>query len=174
MHRPWAPRLLPFLQDLVYQFAVCRLAEMFHNGPHGLHFIFILRKINILCNPGRDFFPVALETPEIEVTRIYPALRMVDLTKALADVMARAALHSHHHVAFEPLSVRERMSIILDRVRDDRFTDFEALFTPEEGRQGVVVTLIAILELVKSALIELVQLEPFAKISVKAPEPIEA
>jgi segregation and condensation protein A len=71
-------------------------------------------------------------------------------------------------VTREPLSVRERMSAILDTLRGGQFVEFRALFTPEEGRTGVVVTFLAVLELVKEALIELVQAEAFAPIHVRA------
>ena len=68
----------------------------------------------------------------------------------------------------EPLSVRERMSNVLSGIGTDKFTDFGDLFTPEEGRSGVVVTLLAILELLKGHLIEMLQNEPFGPIYVKA------
>jgi segregation and condensation protein A len=75
-------------------------------------------------------------------------------------------MFSHHHVQREPLSVRERMSIVLSRVEAGKFTEFSSLFTPEEGRRGVVVTFLAVLELLKEHLIELVQAEPYAPIHV--------
>jgi segregation and condensation protein A len=77
-------------------------------------------------------------------------------------------MYAHHQVSREPLSVRERMSSILAALRGGLFLEFSALFTPEEGRTGVVVTFLAVLELVKEALIELVQAEPFAPIHVRA------
>jgi len=83
-------------------------------------------------------------------------------------VMMRADMFESHHVSREKLSTRERMSNILDMLKGREFVPFVALFHLEEGRAGVVVTFISILELVKSALIELVQSEPFAPIHVKA------
>jgi segregation and condensation protein A len=67
----------------------------------------------------------------------------------------------------EPLSVRERMSDVLSQIKGDKFTEFAALFSPEEGRRGVVVTFLAILELIKEQLIELIQTEPYEPIHVK-------
>jgi len=86
---------------------------------------------------------------------------------ALREVLQRAELYSHHRISREPLSVRERMSRILERMDAVRFTPFSSLFTLEEGRPGVVVTLLALLELIREALLELVQAEPFAPIHVR-------
>ena len=77
-------------------------------------------------------------------------------------------MFTHHHIQREPLSVRERMSMVLSALTHERFTDFASLFTPEEGRMGVVVTFLAVLELIKESLIELIQAEAFGPIHVKA------
>jgi segregation and condensation protein A len=82
--------------------------------------------------------------------------------------MHRASMFEHHHVQMESLSVRERMSSVLSRVSTTHFTKFTDLFTVEEGRMGVVVSFLAILELVKESLLDLTQTEPFAPIHVKA------
>jgi len=77
-------------------------------------------------------------------------------------------MFSHHHIQRETLSVRERMSMILDRITADEFVDFKELFAIEEGRAGVIVALLAILELLKNSLIEMVQNEVNGPIYVKA------
>ncbi|MGB1800459.1 MAG: segregation/condensation protein A, partial [Gammaproteobacteria bacterium] len=77
-------------------------------------------------------------------------------------------MFSHHMIKKEVLSVRERMGIVLDKVGTENFTDFEELFTVEEGRGGVIVSLLAILQLVKDSLIQLVQNETNGPIYVKA------
>jgi len=82
--------------------------------------------------------------------------------------MKRAALHEHHFIEMEPLSVRERMSLVLEKLNADTFTDFGELFTLAEGRSGVVVSLLAILELIKQSMIEIVQTELYGQIHVKA------
>jgi segregation and condensation protein A len=82
--------------------------------------------------------------------------------------MERAALYRHHRVRMEALSVRERMTEILARVNGADFLNFESLFEPREGRLGVVVTFMAVLELIKEALIVVIQQEPYAPIHVKA------
>ena len=68
----------------------------------------------------------------------------------------------------EPLSVRQRMSEILSRIKSSKFTGFSDLFDPEEGRMGVAVTFIAVLELLKEAVIEVVQSDEFAPLHVRA------
>ncbi len=116
----------------------------------------------------RDLFPARAEAPKTDKARPQPEVDLKDLLRVFAEVMRRAEMFSHHHIQREPLSVRERMSMVLDRVGPVEFTDFSALFTPEEGRMGVVVTLLAILELLKASLIEMIQADPFAPIYVKA------
>ncbi len=87
---------------------------------------------------------------------------------AFKEVMNRVKMRAHHHVEREPLSIRERMTEILDRLRTHEFLQFEELFTVEEGRAGVVVAFIAILELLKESLIDMVQTEPLAPIHVRS------
>ncbi|MGD8742955.1 MAG: ScpA family protein, partial [Granulosicoccaceae bacterium] len=120
--------------------------------------------INELPRMNRDTFSVVVSNPDVKVVRKPPQVNLQDVLLAFRDVVKRAEMFNNHHIQLEPLSVRERMSNVLGAVRTDKFTDFAALFTPEEGRQGVVVTLLAILELLKGALIEMVQNEPFGPI----------
>ena len=86
---------------------------------------------------------------------------------AMAEVMRRAELFESHQVSRELLSTRERMSEVLARLQDGGFVAFIELFSAEEGKLGVVVTFMAILELVKESLVELVQNEPFTPIHVR-------
>jgi segregation and condensation protein A len=117
---------------------------------------------------GRDVFPLAIEAPEKQVIPKPPEISLQELLIAAKQAMTRAEMFSHHHIQMEPLSVRERMSAVLDKVGSGDFTPFTALFRPEEGRMGVVVSLLAVLELIKESLIELVQAEPFAPIHIRA------
>ncbi|KPK40844.1 MAG: hypothetical protein AMJ69_00725 [Gammaproteobacteria bacterium SG8_47] len=118
----------------------------------------------------RDTYPVAAELVDKKVVRLPPKVELRDVLFAFQEVMMRAQMYAHHHVQLEPLSVRERMSQVLQSVRPGKFTEFTQLFTFEEGRRGVVVTFLAILELMKESLIELIQTEPFGPIHVKAVE----
>src|SRR5690606_38672088 len=93
---------------------------------------------------ARDIFPASAEAPERQLRKLEPEVSLKELLMALADVMARAELFAHHQVQREALSVRERMTETLSRLRPDRFTLFTDLFRVEEGRAGVVVTFLAI------------------------------
>lgn len=124
--------------------------------------------IDKLPRMGRDTYKPTVEIPDLRVVKAPPQVDMKDILIAFSNVMKRAAAYKHHHVDFEPLSVRERMSNVLERVRGGAYVDFGSLFDVTEGKGGVVVTLLAILELVKQSLLELVQTEAFAVIHVRA------
>ena len=87
-----------------------------------------------------------------------------DLVMAFKEVMARADLKVSHAIEREVLSVRDRMTLVLDRLLQNKTVRFESLFNVKEGRQGVLVSFLAILELLKAHTIELVQNEPFGSI----------
>ena len=116
----------------------------------------------------RDIHPVSIDIPKLDIDVPLPEVSLVDLMSAFRDVVNRAEQFASHHVEREPLSVRERMVIVLERINAEKFTSFTDFFDPREGRMGVVVSFIAILELLKESLIELVQSEPYAPIYVKA------
>ena len=124
--------------------------------------------IDALPQISRDVFSTSAEPPERNQARPHPDVNLRELLLAFREVLTRAEMFTHHHIQREPLSVRERMSRVLSNLTADRFTDFAALFTIEEGRMGVVVTFLAVLELLKEALIELIQAEAFGPIHVKA------
>ena len=124
--------------------------------------------VDALPRLGRDVYQAAAEPPERKIIPMPPEVDLQDLIAAFQDVMKRASMYAHHHVQLESLSVRERMSSVLSKVNSTHFTRFADLFTVEEGRMGVVVSFLAILELVKESLLELTQSEPYAPIHVKA------
>lgn len=124
--------------------------------------------IDTLPRVGRDVFPVEVESPDLKIVRQPPQVDMKDILSAFKDILQRASMYETHRIQMEPLSVRERMSRVLSIVCVDQFTDFSKLFTLDEGRGGVVVTLLAILELLKQSLLDLVQTEPYGPIHVKA------
>ena len=115
---------------------------------------------------GRDIAPVQLPPVRFDVDVPQPVPELAELLAAFRDVMQRAELFSHHQVQREPLSVRERMSGILQRLHGGRRVPFTELIDPAEGRLGVVVGFLAILELVRGALVELWQDAPFAPLQV--------
>ena len=115
----------------------------------------------------RDVFSASAAPVERQIQRDPPPVSLADLLNALRDVMTRAELFGHHHIQRESLSVRERMSQVLEQLDAQNFTAFTTLFRPEEGRMGVVVTFMAVLELLREALLELVQVESFAPIHLR-------
>lgn len=117
---------------------------------------------------GRDVFETSVLAPYAKAVQVQPKVTLDDLISAMRDVMARAEMFSHHHVQMEPLSMRERMSMVLTALNGERFVEFSSLFTPAEGRRGAIVTLLAVLELIKDSLVELVQTQPFGPIHIKA------
>ena len=119
---------------------------------------------------NRDFWVAVADAPQTEKVRPLPEVQLQDLLIELSRVLKRAENFSSHRISLEPLSTRERMSQILESVSagGEQFVAFSNLFKVEEGRPGVIVTFIAVMELIKESLLDLVQSEPFAPIHVKA------
>src|ERR1700688_864972 len=116
----------------------------------------------------RDVWQASAELRDRPVPRSLPQVTLQEMLLAFKEVAVRAAMFAHHHVRREPLSVRERMSNILAALEQGSFLEFARLFTPEEGRAGVTVTFIAILELMREGLIEIMQTEAYAPLHVRA------
>jgi len=123
--------------------------------------------LDMLPRLERDIYVAAAEAPERKVTTKLPDLTLKELLLAFHDVLKRAEMFSNLHLQREPLSVRQRMSEILVRIKSSTFSAFVDLFDPEEGRMGVAVTFLAILELLRESLIEVVQAEAFAPLHVR-------
>ncbi|OAJ34754.1 segregation and condensation protein A [Piscirickettsia salmonis] len=127
-------------------------------------------EIDELPRLGRDYFQASADHSVVMTNHhqvIKSEIDFNELIAALREVMQRAEMFSSHQIQREALSVRERMGAVLERLNSEQFTPFVALFTLAEGRQGVVVTFLAILELVKNTLIELVQHEASTLIHVR-------
>ncbi len=116
----------------------------------------------------RDTFQASVDKPDAEGEVPLPDVDMQELLISLSDVLHRADMFASHQVSPEKLSTRERMSQVLETLSGKDFVPFVSLFTVKEGRLGVVVTFLALMELIKEALIEFVQTESFGAIHVKA------
>lgn len=116
----------------------------------------------------RDTMPVSAHVADRSVVRLPPPVDLREMLLALRDVLKRAELFSRHAIRREALSVRQRMGELLARLQDGQFHPFHTLFAVEEGRLGVVVTFLAILELAKEQLLEIVQERPLAQIYIKS------
>jgi segregation and condensation protein A len=123
--------------------------------------------LDALPREGRDNLPVQAEVSSEHIRRIPPTVELGEVLSALRDVLRRADLFTSHRVERESLSLRERMSRVLAAVQEGGFVAFEALFDVTEGRAGVVVSFLAILELVKAATLELVQSDAYSPIHVR-------
>jgi len=127
--------------------------------------------IDVLPRMQREVFPVAVLFPETKtITRPLPKLELQGLLTAFKEVMQRSSMYINHHVRRESLSVRERMTQILAGLQEQQFVTFESMFKIEEGRLGVIVTFIAILELLRQKTIDIVQTEFYGSIYLKMVE----
>ncbi|HXY96137.1 MAG TPA: segregation/condensation protein A [Steroidobacteraceae bacterium] len=126
------------------------------------------QELDGLTRLERDVWPTVVELKERRVTRALPQITLQEMLVAFKEVVARAEMFAHHHIARERLSVGERMSDILALLGEAGFLEFTRLFRPEEGRMGVTVTFVAILELMREGLIDIVQAEAYAPLHVRA------
>lgn len=124
--------------------------------------------IDQLPRVGREHVVPRLDAPEARARKLLPAVSLEELLVSMAEVLRRADMFESHQITRETLSTRERMSEVLERLKGGAFVPFGELFTVAEGRLGVVVTFMAVLELIKESLVELVQNGAFAPIHVRA------
>ena len=125
-------------------------------------------EIEAMPRQDRDFSVVSAFVVDRNVIRLPPPVELRELLLALKDVLKRAELTGRHAIQREALSVRNRMSDVLKALGDGEFHPFERLFNAGEGRLGIIVTFLALLELAKEHLIELMQSEPLAPIYLKS------
>jgi segregation and condensation protein A len=119
----------------------------------------------------RDTWTASAELIERKVVRLLPQVTLQEMLLAFQDVLSRADMFAHHHVQREGLSVRQRMSEVLAALDSTGFVEFARLFTAAEGRMGVAVTFMAVLELLREGLIEIVQAEAYGPIHVRPGSP---
>lgn len=125
-------------------------------------------ELDSLPRVERDIFIASADASIVEIVKPLPHVELKELLLALAGVLKRARLNAKHQVQLEQLSIRERMTQILNKLNAERFTSFTEFFSVQEGRIGVIVTFIAILELMRQAMIEIVQGEAFGPIHIRA------
>lgn len=124
-------------------------------------------QIDQLDRVEREFYVAETLAPPMDVIPAQPEVKFDQLLQALKGVMERAKYNESHHVLRETLSISDRIRQILEQVSSDKFVSFLSLFRAREGRMGVVVSLIAMLELLRQSVLELSQTEPFAPIYIK-------
>jgi segregation and condensation protein A len=124
--------------------------------------------IDKLTRLERDLFLVQTDSSAINIVRPLPLVNLPDIVQALSEVLKRAELKSHHHIRLDNLSIQEKMTHILSMIQTNEHIVFTNLFNLAEGRLGLVVTFLALLELLKQSMLEFVQAGPFAAIYVKS------
>ena len=118
---------------------------------------------------NRDVFIASARKDDPNPPTVLPKVTLQQLTRAFQSVLERAHVNQLHQVTRETMSMRERMTNIL-KVLNDSSNDYlriEDLFTAEEGRMGLVVTFIALLELFRDDMLIVVQNEAFSPIHIK-------
>ncbi len=123
--------------------------------------------LDTLPRVDRDVHLVAVDFRERRAQVLEPEVSLDALLTAFNEVLRRAEMFAEHHIDREPLSVRERMSLILQHANRERFAEFSEFFTGAEGRAGAVVTFVALLELLKERVIELIQNQQCGPIYIK-------
>ena len=123
-------------------------------------------RLNALPQFGRDFLKAEVFIEQSLQPR-FPEVHLADLQEAWRDILKRAKLVQHHKITREELSVRDYMTQVLRTLQGRKFVEFEELFNPAKGSTVLVVTFIALLELAKETLVEIVQAEAFAPIYVR-------
>ncbi|UOA08252.1 ScpA family protein [Methylobacter sp. S3L5C] len=124
-------------------------------------------EMDFLPRVERDIFAVDIDISALDIVQQLPDIQLRDMLLAFQDVLKRVDQLSHHQITKEALSVRERMATILANLKGQDSLLFSQLFIRKEGRPGVVVAFLAILELGKEGLIEIIQSEPFTEIRVR-------
>ncbi len=124
--------------------------------------------INELPRMDRDYHRAKAAIPEIERITPDPAVDLQEILIVLSGVLRRADMFEHHHIQFETLSTREKMSEIMVHLSGHKFVPLSSLLAKDEGRLGIVVTFLAVMELMKDSMVEIVQTDPFGPIHLKS------
>lgn len=105
----------------------------------------------------RDVFVRAAAPTEKPLPTAFRELSVFELLTALRRVLERLPKDEFHEVTLEKITVREKMTLVLERLRVDGQVMFESLFTDAGTRMAVIVTFLAMLELVKIRAIRIFQ-----------------
>ncbi len=124
--------------------------------------------LDALPREGRDRFPAHARLAERRVIRIAPEVSFDALVTSFSAVMRRVALYTQHRISLEPISIRQRMSDLLSQLREGTYVTFSRLLRKEEGRDGVVVSFLALLELVRTGFAAITQAGLFSPIHINS------
>jgi segregation and condensation protein A len=116
----------------------------------------------------RDVF-VRSSTPTEEAgPRGFREVSIFELLGALKRVIDRLPKDTVHEVALDKITVREKMTLLLETLRVHGSVFFESLFAEAKSRVEVVATFLAMLELVKVRAIRVFQEEMAGPIMIEA------
>ncbi|MDI1352982.1 MAG: ScpA family protein [bacterium] len=124
--------------------------------------------LDMLPRQDRDNFTIHIMPNEVETIKVHPEVALADVIMAMSSLLQKEEHLTHHQIARETMSVRERMSLVLYKLQENPVLEFSQLFTHEEGRMGLVVSLLAILELARQSLIVITQAQAFSRIHLQA------
>lgn len=124
--------------------------------------------LDSLPRQDREHFIAHVMPGEVEVINMHPEVALTELAEAFQSLMIKEGHSMHHRISREALSVKNRMNEVLLKLQECAVIEFTRLFSFEEGRMGLVVSLLAILELARQSLLLITQAEPFAMIYIKA------
>jgi segregation and condensation protein A len=123
--------------------------------------------INSLPRLERDNFVATAEDPDMKIIKKYPEVAIQEILFAMSNVLQRIDMHEHHKIKLDMISTRERMSRILGSLNSEDFIPFNSLFDLTEGRAGVIGTFLALMELIRESMVEIVQSESYGPIHIK-------
>jgi segregation and condensation protein A len=161
--------LLPRVSEVIEE-AMDPRAELIRRLQEYEVFKNAAKNIDKLTRLDRDIFIARAEFSGPDPVILRPTVTLQDLKKALESVDERSRLSKHHEISEEFISTRERMAEILSRLNKRTFVTFGSLFDPVEGKLGVIVTFLAVMELMKERLVDIVQTDSFGTIYVRAQE----
>jgi segregation and condensation protein A len=163
--------LLPRLHTLDAADEVDPRAELVRRLQEYERFKRAAEGIDRLPRLERDTWIAGAELVDRKIVRIAPRVTLQEMLLSFREVLSRSEMFAHLHVQREPLSVRQRMADVLSALNSNAFVDFVSLFQPDEGRRGVTVTFVAILELMREGLIEIAQTEAYGPLHVRLGNP---
>ena len=122
--------------------------------------------IDRLPRVERDFFLVHIDTEHPARSPVWPDVGLSSLVVAMLGLMQREQHQMHHQITREVLSVRERMRFILQRLQQEPMLELTQILKHSEGRMGLVVTFLGLLELAKQSLVVIAQIDAYAAIHI--------
>ena len=124
--------------------------------------------IDRLPRQERDHFIIEVLPSHLETIKVHPEVELMELAQTMGSLLVKEQRFTSHEIAREILSVRERMNAVLLKLQEQTVLDFTCLYTEDEGRMGLVVSLLAVLELALQSLVVITQTQAFASIHLQA------